>query len=73
MRDELRESLALFPRRSKPWIRIAEPTKSSVNKFIRRGSSSTTGTLSVKRPAKNKLSGTIMFSSHSHEPMIHER
>src|SRR5215468_11166771 len=35
MRDELRESLALLPRRSNPWIWISKPTEGHVKKFIR--------------------------------------
>ena len=36
MRDELRESLALFPGRSKPWIWISKPVESRIKKFISR-------------------------------------
>ncbi len=31
------------------------------------------GALSVEGPAKDELRGTIMFSSHSSEPMVNER
>src|SRR5215469_9850654 len=34
MRDELRESLALLPRRSEPWIWISKPTEGRIKKFI---------------------------------------
>src|SRR5215471_14347187 len=35
MRDQLRESLALLPRRSEPRIWIAKPRESGIKKFIR--------------------------------------
>ena len=34
MRDKFRESLALLPRRSDPWVWISEPIESRVKKFI---------------------------------------
>src|ERR1700731_3487453 len=71
MRDELRESLALFPRCSDAWIGIAKPGQSSVNEFVC-GRSLPTAALSVEGPAKNKLCRTIMFSSHPSEPMVNE-
>src|SRR5271165_289174 len=71
MRDELRESLAFLPRRSKPWIWISKPSESSIKKFIR-GRSLPTGALSIEGPTKNKLCRTIMVSSHPSEPMVHE-
>ena len=43
-----------------------------INKFICRRSAAT-GALSVKRPAKNKLPRTIIFSSHPSEPMVDQR
>src|SRR5215471_12369015 len=72
MRDELRQSLALLPRRSDPWIRIAKPSKGRVKKFVS-GRRASTCTLTVEGPAKNELRRTVMFSSHSPEPMIDER
>src|SRR6266481_9905859 len=71
MCDELRQSFALCPRCSKPWIWIAKPTKSSVKKFIS-GRSAPAGALSVEGPAKNKLRRTIMVSSHPSEPMVNQ-
>jgi hypothetical protein len=38
MRDELRESLALLPCCSKPWIWVAKPSQSGIKKFIGRRS-----------------------------------
>src|SRR5580704_15174798 len=35
MRDELRQSFALLPRRSEPWIWIAKPSQSRIKEFIR--------------------------------------
>src|SRR5215471_16065006 len=72
MPNELRESLALLPCCSKPWIWIAKPVKSGIKKFIGRRSAAT-GALSVKRPAKYELRRTIVFSSHSAEPMVDQR
>src|ERR1700758_3763515 len=72
MRDELRQSFALFPRGSDPRIWISKPSESSVKKFIC-GRSAPTAALSVKRPAKNELCRAIMFSSHPSEPMVDER
>src|ERR1700730_11464195 len=72
MCDELRQSFALLPRRSDPRIWITKPGESRVNKFIC-GRRVSTGALSVEGPAKNKLSRTIMFSSHPSEPMVNER
>src|ERR1700730_1520650 len=72
MRDELRQSFALLPRRSDPRIWITKPSKSGVNKFIC-GRRASTGALSVEGPTKNELSRTIMFSSHPSEPMVHQR
>jgi len=71
MRDELRQSFALLPRRSEPWIWISKPVESSVEEFICRRSVPTAA-LSVKGPAKNKLRRAIMFSSHPSEPMVDE-
>src|SRR5208337_1454101 len=72
MRDELRESLAFLPRRSKPWIWISKPSESRIKKFIR-GRSLPTGALSVEGPTKDKLCRTIMVSGHPSEPMVNER
>src|SRR5271168_820512 len=72
MCDELRQSLALLPRRSDPWIRITEPTECSVKKFIC-GRRTSTCPLPVKRPTKNQFRRTITFSSHAPEPMVDER
>src|ERR1700730_2682415 len=72
MRDELRQSFALLPRRSEPWIRVSKPSESRINKFIC-GGSVPTGALSVEGPTKNKLCRTIMVSSHPSEPMVNER
>src|ERR1700751_2267863 len=72
MRDELRESFALLPSRSEPWIWIAKPSESSIQEFVcRRGVPA--GALSVKGPTKNKLCRAIMVSSHPSEPMVNER
>src|SRR5258705_10343679 len=72
MRDQFRQSFALLPRCSGPWIRGTRPRESSVKKFIR-GRSAPTAALSVKGPAKNELRRTIMFSPHPSEPMVDER
>src|SRR6266436_1272829 len=72
MRDELRQSFALLPSRSDPWIWITKPSESSVKKFIsRRGAP--TATLHIKGPAKNELRRTIMLGSHPPEPTVDER
>src|SRR5260221_8628213 len=72
MCDELREPFTLLPPRSQPWIGITKPGESRINKFIGRRSVAA-GTLSVERPAKNELCGTIMVSSHPPEPMVNQR
>src|SRR6266481_2982864 len=72
MPNELRESLALLPCCSKPWIWIAKPVKSGIKKFICRRSVPT-GALSVERPAKNQIRRTIMFGGHPSQPMINQR
>src|ERR1700732_5138242 len=72
MRDELRQSFALLPRRTDPWIWISKPSESGVKKFICRRSAPT-APLSIKGPAENKLRSTIMFSSHPSEPMVDDR
>src|SRR4029077_3423534 len=69
---ELRESLALLPCCSESWIRIAKPVKRGIKKFIGRRNASP-GALSVKRPPKYELRRTILFSSHSAEPMVDQR
>src|ERR1700722_10848202 len=72
MPNELRQSFALLPCCSEPWIWIAKPVKSGIKKFIGRRSAAG-GALSVERPAKYELRRTIVFSSHSSEPMVDER
>src|SRR5580698_171846 len=72
MRDELRKSLALLPRRSEPWIWICEPVESRIKKFIC-GRSLPTAALSVEGPTKNKLCRPIMVNGHLSEPMVNER
>ena len=72
MRNELRQSFALLPRRSNPWIWISKPSESSVKKFIC-GRSVPTAALPVEGPAKNELRRTILFSSHPSKPMVDER
>src|ERR1700738_4420226 len=72
MGDELRQSFALFPRRSETRIWICKPSESRIKKFIR-GRTVPTGALSVEGPTKNKLCRTIMVSSHPSEPMVNER
>src|SRR6516165_5995613 len=72
MRNELRESFALLPRRSEPWIWISKPTEGRIKKFIR-GRSASTGALSVERPAKNELGRAILLSRHLSEPMVDQR
>src|SRR6185312_6025111 len=72
MCDELRQSSAFFPGGTEPWIWISKPSESGVEKFICSRSVST-GALSVKGPTKNQFRRTIMFSSHSSEPMVNER
>src|ERR1700730_4117735 len=72
MGDELRQSFALLPRRSEPWIWISKPVESRIKKFICRRSVPTAA-LSVEGPAKNELRRAIMFSSHPSEPMVNER
>src|ERR1700722_14891353 len=72
MRDELRQSFALLPRRSEPWIWIAKPSESRVKKFIC-GRSLPTAALFVERPTKNKFCRTILVNSHLPEPMVNDR
>src|SRR6516162_11678529 len=72
MCDKLRESLALLPCRSKPWIWIAKPSECSVQKFICRRSTPASA-LPVEGPAKNELRRAILFSSHASEPMVDQR
>src|SRR5215469_6897956 len=69
MRNQLRESLSLLPRRSQPWIGIAKPSESRIQEFIC-GRSLPTAALSVEGPTKDKLRRAIMFSSHLREPMV---
>src|SRR5215471_2464514 len=72
MRDQLRQSLSLLPRRPKPWIWISKPPQSGIKKFIGRRSVAA-GALSIERPAKYELRRTIVFSSNSSQPMVDER
>src|SRR6516164_5249960 len=72
MRDELGQSFALLPWCSDAWIWIAKPLQSGIKKFIR-GRSVAAGALSVERPAKYELRRTVVFSSHSSQPMVNER
>src|SRR5438876_11810695 len=72
MRNELGQSFTLLPGRSKPRIWVAKPRESGIKKFIGRRSVAS-GALSVERPAKYELRRTIVFSSHSSEPMVDER
>src|SRR6267154_6227347 len=51
---------------------MAKPVKSGIKKFIGRRSVAA-GALSVERPAKYELRRTILFSSHSSEPMVDQR
>ncbi len=71
MRDKLRQSFALLPPCSEPWIWIAKPSESSVEKLIGRRRLPPS-TLSIKGPAKNELRKTIMISSHRSEPMVNK-
>src|ERR1700720_1334151 len=72
MRDELRQSFALLPRRSEPWIWVTEPTESSIKKFICRRSVPTAA-LPVEGPAKNQLRRTIVLSGHPSQPVVDQR
>src|SRR5260370_39666319 len=72
MRNELRQSFALLPRRTEPWIWISKPVESRIKKFICR-CSVPSAALSVEGPTKNKLCRTIMVSSHPSEPMVNQR
>src|ERR1700719_4444401 len=71
MCDELRQSFALFPRRSEPWIWISKPAESRIKKFVcRRGVP--TGALAVKGPAENKLGRAGTRVRYRSEPMVDE-
>src|SRR5580704_18715464 len=72
MRDELRESLALLPRRSDPWIWIAKPSESSVQKFIRRRSAPARA-LPVEGPAKDQVRRTVLVGRQSPQPVVNQR
>ena len=72
MCDEFRQSFALLPRRSNPWIGISKPSKSSIKKFIC-GGGAPASALPVEGPAIDELSRTIMFGSHSPEPVVDKR
>src|SRR6516165_10149637 len=71
MRDQLRQSLSLLPRRPESWIWISKPSQSGIKKFVGRRSVAACA-LSIERPAKYELRRTIVFSSHSSEPMVDE-
>src|SRR5260370_40080854 len=66
MPSELRQSFALLPCCSEPWIWIVKPGKSGIKKFIGRRRAAA-GALSVERPAKYEVRRTIGFSGHSSE------
>src|SRR5215831_3625971 len=72
MPNELRQPFAFLPCCSKPWIWVAKPMESRIKKLIGRRSASACA-LSVERPAKDELRRTIVFSSHSSEPMVDQR
>src|SRR5271169_1300021 len=72
MANELRQSFALLPGGSDSWIWITEPVKSRIKKLMG-GRSFSAAALSIKGPTKDKLRRTILFSSHSPEPMVNER
>src|SRR6516164_6577058 len=72
MRDQLRQSLSLLPRRPESWIWISKPSQSGIKKFVGRRSVAACA-LSIERPAKYELRRTIVFSSHSSEPMVDKR
>src|ERR1700756_2011959 len=72
MSNQLRQSFALLPCCSQPWVWIAKPVKSGVKKLIC-GRSAATGALSVERPAKNELRRAILFGSHPPEPVVYQR
>src|SRR6516162_11396346 len=69
MREEFRQSFALLPSRSDPWIGIAKPSESRVKEFIC-GRRISACPLPVERPTKNELRRAILFSRHSPEPMV---
>src|SRR6516162_2215349 len=71
MCDELRQPFAFLPRRSDPRVRVTKPNQSGLKKFVC-GRRLSVGALPVKRPAKNELRKTIVFSRHSSEPMVDE-
>src|SRR5215469_9338019 len=72
MRDKLCQPFALLPSSSEPWICITKPSESRVQEFAR-GRSVPTAAMSVKGPAENEFRRTVLFSSHSSEPMVDER
>src|SRR5271166_6650832 len=72
MGNKFSQSFALLPCGSDPWIRVAEPPESQVEKFIGRRSAFS-APLPVERPAKNELRRTIMLSGHPPEPMVDQR
>src|SRR6516164_6504105 len=72
MYHEFRQSFTLLPRRSDPWIRISEPTKGGLDKFICRRRFPAAA-LSIERPAKNEFRRTIFLSCHPPKPMVDQR
>src|SRR5260370_10485193 len=72
MGNKLRQSFALLPGRSDTWIWVSKPSQSSVDKFIC-GRRLPASALSVEGPAENELHRTIVFSSHSPQPMVDQR
>jgi hypothetical protein len=71
MRDELRQSLALLPPRSKPWIWISKQGESRVKEFVS-GRRAPTGALSIEGPTKYEFCRTIILGSHPAEPSVNE-
>src|SRR5260370_39294279 len=72
MPNELRQSFALLPCCSEPWIWIAKPGKSGIKKFIGRRSAAA-GALSIEGPAKYWMRRKMLVSSHSSGPMVDHR
>jgi hypothetical protein len=73
MRDELCQSFALLPGGSVPRIWVAKPRESGIEKLIGRGRRLPARAVSVERPAKHQLRGTITLGRHAPEPMVDER
>src|ERR1700736_231640 len=72
MSNQLRQSFALLPCCSQPWVWISKPGESRIKKFVR-GQSLPAAALSVERPSKYELCRTILVCSHSSEPMVDQR